>query len=252
MTGVLRPAAVLAGRRVLLMRRYPLMVVSAVVLPLMIMLLFLALFNQLNLQQGIDYVQWVTPAMAVQAVLFTGMGAAYSVGMDIRDGLLDRWRSLPMSWVSLVIGRVGADLVRGFASIVVVVGCGAALGFRLPANPFAILGFVLVCAVMIAVVSVGGSLAGLRTGDPEATSAVILPLLMVSLMLSNGFAPASNFPSWLRPVVEINPVSLGSQLLRTITDNRVDTSALLGLLVWMVALGGLWGWLISRRYRRDG
>jgi ABC transporter DrrB family efflux protein len=190
--------------------------------------------------------------MAVQAVLFTGMGAAYSVGMDIRDGLLDRWRSLPMSWLALVIGRMSADLVRGFASIVVVVGCGAAFGYRLSSNPFAVLGFIVVCALMIMVVSVGGSLVGLRTGEPEATSAIILPPLMAAMMLSSAFAPVSNFPSWLQPIVQINPVSLGSQVLRTITENQVDITALLGLLTWMVVLGGLWGWLMSRRFQRDG
>ncbi|MET9266659.1 ABC transporter permease [Amycolatopsis sp. NPDC004079] len=252
MTGVVRPAAVLAGRHVRLMVRYPMVLVSAIVMPLMVMLLFLALFDKLSGQRGLDYVQWVTPAMVVQAVLFTGMGAAFGIGMDIRAGLLDRWRSMPMPWAGIVLARVGADLVRGFASIVVIVGCGAALGFRLPADLPALLQFVAVCAVLIAVLSVGGGLVGLRTGDPEATTAVILPLVMLSLMVSSAFVPASNFPSWLRPVAQVNPVSLASEALRAATDASVNGAALLGTAAWAVGLGVLWLVFTARRYRRDG
>ncbi|MFI6042507.1 ABC transporter permease [Nocardia sp. NPDC051321] len=248
----LRASWILAGRNLLLMRRYPLALVSALVLPPLVLLIFLALFNKSGLAQGLDYIQYVTPTLVIQTMFFAGSGAGYAVGMDIRDGLFDRWRTLPISRLAVVVGRLLGDAVRALSSLVLVLVCAVAFGFHPPTEPIGVLGGLGVCLLTMTVISLGCQLLAVRNGDPEATESTTIPVFMVCLIISNGLVPTANFPNWLEPIIRWGPISLTSDTLRAFIDGRVDTRALTGFLVWAIGLGVLWSVLLANRYRRDG
>lgn len=244
----------LAGRQVRLMSRRPSSIISAVLLPVVFAALFLSVLGRPMERTGIDYVQYLLPAVVIQAMFFTAISASIWAAEDASGGMIDRLRSMPISRMSPVFGLLGGELTRALVSIAVLIAVGYAIGFELQRGLLGAAAFVLIAMGWAA----GGCLAYLVLGFAIAKvetvqvagGLIFYPLLLVS----NLFVPAQAFPDWLRPIVENQPFSRVADALRAVsTENSGDPvqTAVIAA-VWIVAVVAAFALLAPKAFGRRG
>lgn len=243
-------SARLAGRNLRRMRRNPASIAGAVVTPLVFQLGFFIVLRRMLEAQGIDYAQYLPPAIVVQATLNAAIGSAFWLADDRSTGFLDRNRSLPISRVAPLAGRMLADLSRAVVSMVVVLATGAVLGFRFAGGPLAGVVFVALVLLWTAAAVGGFGLVALHARNPEAAANLLTVPFLPLLLLSTAFVPAERFPSLLEGAVGAQPVSVVIGALRTLSDggSMLDASVL-GAFAWAGALCLLFLGLSARASR---
>ncbi len=212
---------VITRRNLIKVKRVPDLIVFATLSPIMFVLLFRYVFGGAigGLPDGISYAEFLLPGIFAQTVVFGSTTTGASLAEDLQKGLVDRFRSLPMSRSAVLIGRTVADLGLNAISIVVMALTGLVVGWRINSSvPEAIAGF-LVLLVFAFAVSWLMALVGLLVRTPEvvnnASFIVIFPLTFVA----NTFVPLETFPAVLRTFAEWNPVSAVVQASRELFGN---------------------------------
>jgi ABC-2 type transport system permease protein len=198
--------------------------------------------------QGINYAQYIGPALVAQSCIFTAMASASALAEDAKAGLLRRVASMPVSRWGPLLGRLLVDVACGWIGAATAVGIAALVGFRF-ATVAGVLGFALVVAAFTAVLGVLFVAVALRAADPSAAAEALLVPQLLMLMLSTAFIPADGFPAWLRPVVLWQPVSPVLDALRGFAAGAPGAAALVTASVWCVVLGGLGAVLCLRAPR---
>lgn len=227
----------------------PTAMVSIVITPLVFYLGFLAVYRKLFHDHGINYAQYLPPAIVVMFISFTAVTAAALFARDRRTGMLGRLRSMPVAPAAVISGRVCADTLRALISVATVVAVAYLTGFRF-ASAGGALGFLLVTVALMVVLSLGTSAAGLSSTEPEATASKLQLPTMPLLMISPAFSPLTAFPGWLQPVVRASPVTAVIDTLRALADGSSAGAALPRAAAWLAGLGLLFGWLAFRAFRR--
>lgn len=248
-TGALFASRSLAARNLLLLRRNPQSIVSAIVAPLVFFAGFMAVMNKIMEARGIDYAQFLPPAIVVQAMFFTAIASGFVLAADAQSGLVRRFRSLPIPGATVLAARAMADAVRAILSLVVVVAAAMVVGFRFEAGVASALGFVVLAVGFAAVVAAGCGAVGLAKADPESTQAVLMLPYLALLMLSTAFVPVSSFPSWLQPLVSRSPVSAVIDALRALSSGGDLAGPLATSIGWLVVLGVAFLWSGNRALR---
>lgn len=240
-------ASVLAGRN---LRRAmtPTTVVAMVLTPLVFYLGFLAVFRKLFQAHGIDYAQYLPPAITVMWSSFTAVSAAALFARDRRTGMLGRLRSMPVRPAAVITGRVTADTLRGLISITAVLAVAYLTGFRF-ASAGGALGFALLAIALLVVLTLGTSAAGLSSTEPEATASTLQLPTMPLLMISTAFTPVHAFPGWVQPFVRFSPVTAIIDALRALADGT-SADAVPRAAAWLAGFGVLFGWLAFRAFGR--
>ncbi|SMX87245.1 ABC-2 type transport system permease protein [Brevibacterium sp. Mu109] len=242
----------LTGRHVRLMSRRPSSMISAIVLPLVFAALFLAVLGRPMERTGVDYVQYLLPAIVIQAMFFTAISASIWAAEDAAGGMIDRLRSLPISRTSPVFGLLGGELTRAVVSVAVLIAAGLVMGFELQRGIAGAVAFVLVAlgwaaAGCMAYLVLGFAIAKVET--VQITGGLIYyPLLLVS----NLFVPAQAFPDWLRPIVENQPFSRIADALRAVSTDGYDEPlrAVIIAAVWIVVVVAVFAALAPRAFGR--
>lgn len=243
-------ARALLERNVTRLRRNPASFAGAVIAPTVFFLGFFVVLRKVIEAQGIDYPQYLTPAIVVQAMLFVGMSSAYYVADDAATGLAARLRAMPVASPAVVAGRVGADLVRAVVSLAVVVGLGFAVGFRFAAGPLPAVAFVLLTLAFAAAMAVLFGLVALTAGNPEAAAQTLSLPYVVAFMLSTALVPAERFPGWLEPVVRNQPVSQVIGALRALSGGGATARPVAVALAWVAGMLVVGVLLSARALRR--
>jgi ABC-2 type transport system permease protein len=246
----LHDGRLLVDRNLLLLWRSPSAVGSMLVFPLIFLFGFFAVLERSMDAAGIDYAQYLPPAVVVQAMFFAGISSAFFLADDRLTGRIERFRSLPLHRWAVIVARVGADTVRAVVSMVVVLLGATALGFRFHAGAVAAVGFVLVVVLFAVCVAAGCGVIGLRAKSPEAaTSTLFLPYLPL-LMLSTAFVPLEGFPGWIQPFVRWQPVSLTVDALRALSAGGPTLRPVLEAAIALTVLLVVFGALGARAFRR--
>ncbi|WP_222265466.1 ABC transporter permease [Modestobacter marinus] len=207
-------------RNLIKVKRVPDLIVFATLSPIMFVLLFRYVFGgAIDVPGDVSYAEFLLPGIFAQTVVFGSTITGASIAEDLQKGLIDRFRSLPMSRSAVLIGRTVADLGLNAISIVVMALTGLVVGWRINTSVGeAVGGFVLLLAFAYAV-SWLMAVVGLLVRTPEvvnnASFMVIFPLTFVS----NAFVPLESFPSVLRTFAEWNPVSTVVQGARELFGN---------------------------------
>lgn len=229
--------AVLAGRHLRLMSRRPSSIISAIVLPLVFALLFLTVFGRVMERRGIDYVQYLLPAVVIQAMFFSALSSAILASEDASGGALRRLRTMAVYRPAPALGLLGAELARSLVSIGVLLAAGLALGFRFHGGVGPALGFVVLAIGLAAALCTCFIAIGLALRRLEATQTATNLIYFPGLLLSNAFAPASAFPGWIRPVVEQQPISRVADGLRALAGQGTAlTETLVIAGIWLAGL----------------
>ena len=202
--GPVRDVLAIAWRNLTTLRRVPRLLIFSTIQPLVFVFLFRYVFAGVAAlsMPGIPYVDFLMPGVYVQVAVFGAMTTAIGLATDVQTGLLERFRSLPMSRSAVLPGRTLADLARNVFVVALMVGIGFAMGFRthLGLLPF-LGGVVLVLLFGFAMMWVYAVL-GLVIGDPETSMAAGFPILAPLVFASAAFIPVDTMPGWLQACQE--------------------------------------------------
>ena len=180
--GPLRPvrdALAVAERNLIAYRRVPQLLVFSTIQPVIFVLLFTYVFGgavQSSIP-GIPYVDYLMPGIFVQTTVFGAIGAAVGLATDLKSGLLERFRSLPMARSAVLAGRTGADLARNVFVASLMAAVGFLVGFRIHTGALAFVAGMLLVLLFGYVMSWIFATVGLAVGDPETAQAAAFPVM---------------------------------------------------------------------------
>ncbi|HEY4279270.1 MAG TPA: ABC transporter permease [Conexibacter sp.] len=247
----LADSRVMAQRQLRKTLRRPAYVVFAFVQPIMFVLLFRYVFGGAINTGGIDYVDFLMPGIIVQTAVFGALMTGIGLTEDIKAGVVDRFRSLPIARSAVLIGRTSADVVMNVMTLIVMVLVGLAVGFR-PTEPIykIVLALVLVLAFSY-VFSWISACIGLTVRDPETAQSAGFVWVFPLTFLSSAFVPTDSMPSVLQTIADVNPMTLVVNAARALMIGDGDAlHPALGTLAWLVGLLLVFVPLAVRAFRR--
>lgn len=215
-----------AGRRLRHLRRAPGRFIGITMNPLVSMIVLGYLFkNSITIPGGGQYQEYLFAGAALQVGL-AGVGpTAIAVASDLKGGLIDRFRSMPIGRSVVLFGHTIADFLVGLLGMAVVTGFGLLLGWRSHTDVVStIAGFALVALFLYVMLWVG-VLLGMASKSLETIDSIATLVVVVFPFFSNAFLSAANLPAWLRPVAEWNPISAVSTACRRLWGNPAATEA---------------------------
>jgi len=249
-------ALVLAKRSVLETVRIPELIMFVAIQPVMFVILFRYVFGGAIQVPGGQYVNYLMPGIFVQTVAFGGVTTAIGLAQDMQRGIIDRFRSLPMSSSAVLTGRTIADLARNLFTVIIMLIVGFLVGFRPGGTPFEfLLGIVVLLGVSFAFSWISAFI-GLLVRSVEAAQSGGFIWLFPLTFASSAFVPVATMPSWLRGFAQHNPVSVLSDSLRGLFHvnpalTTADTRwALTQSAAWIAAILLVFVPLSVIRYRR--
>jgi ABC transporter DrrB family efflux protein len=243
--------SVLMGQRNLTrLSRFPTAIVSGSLMPCLFLVGFLLTFKRLMAVQGIDYLQYLVPIITLQAMFFTAMGAAMNLVEDIDTGLLNRYRVMPLSPLGVFGGLLIAYWVRALIALTILLIAAYSIGFRFPTWRSAMM-FVGVTLLFTTVAIAGYTVLALACKKPSLVQSLLLVPYAPLLLLSTGFSPAENFPGWLQPIVNTQPVSYTATALRAFVNGQDGEATLFAAIGWLLGLLGIFSIMNIYFYRRE-
>jgi ABC transporter DrrB family efflux protein len=249
-------AMVLAKRSILQTVRIPSLIVFVAIQPIMFVLLFRYVFGGAIRVPGGQYVNYLMPGIFVQTVAFGSITTGIGLAEDMQKGLIDRFRSLPMSSSAVLTGRTIADLARNLFTVIIMLAVGFLVGFRIQGSILSFLGGMLLLMGFSFAFSWIAAVIGISVGSVEAAQSGGFIWLFPLTFASSVFVPVSTMPVWLQGFAEHNPVSLIAQSLRGLFEvdpslTAADTqAAVIQSMVWIAAILLVFVPLSIARYRR--
>ena len=241
---------VLAKRSILRIRRQPDLLVGFTVQPLMFVLLFVYVFGGAIETPGFDYVDFLIPGIIVQSMAFGGFVTALGLAEDLKKGLMDRFRSLPMTRSAVLTGRTLADVGVNLVQLVVMIGAGFLVGFSFGTGaPEIVAGLALMLLIGYAFSWVF-ALIGLSVSSPEAANAFGFTVLFPLTFISSAFVPVESMPGWLQAFAEVNPFTTMVDAARALFLGTPAGNDVWGAVAWCIGIIAVFGPLSAWRYRR--
>jgi ABC transporter DrrB family efflux protein len=241
---------VIAKRSLKRIRRQPDLLVGFTIQPVMFVLLFVYVFGGAIDTGSLDYVDFLMPGIIVQSMVFGGFVTALGLADDLKKGLIDRFRSLPMWQPAVVSGRILADVGTNVVQLVVMFAVGIAAGFRFHASFLEIVAGIALLLVLGYAFSWVFAFIGLSASSPEASNAFGFTILFPITFVSSAFVPVETMPGWLQPVAEHNPFTTMVDAARALFVGTPAGNDVWLAIVWAVVITGVFGALSVWRYRR--
>ncbi len=241
---------VLAKRSLLRIRRQPDLLVGFTVQPVMFVLLFVYVFGGAIETPGLEYADFLIPGIIVQSMVFGGFVTALGLADDLKKGLMDRFRSLPMSRSAVLTGRTLADVFSNVVQLVVMIGVGLLVGFSFKTGVLEIVAGILLLLLIGYAFSWVFAFIGLTASSAEAANAFGFTVLFPMTFVSSAFVPVESMPSWLEVVAENNPFTKMVNAARALfLDTPAGNDVWLAVL-WSLAIVAVFAPLSAWRYRR--
>jgi ABC-2 type transport system permease protein len=252
-------------RNLVTLTRVPTVFIFELVQPIMFVLLFRFIYanNIANLPPGLDYVLFLMPGIYVQNAIFGATTTAVGLAEDMKNGIIDRFRSLPMARSAVLIGRTTFDLAKNMILVAIVLVIGFIVGFRFQN------GFINAVWMIVLVMAVGFTFSwisaciGLALKKVEAVQAASFTWIFPVVFVSSAFVPVQGMAPFLQVVARHNPVTYWCNLARYLalgipgitdpfTHQPIDTfhGLLLKSVLWIIALLAIFVPLAIRLYRR--
>jgi ABC transporter DrrB family efflux protein len=241
---------VLAKRNLLRIPRQPDLLVAYTVQPVMFVLLFVYVFGGAIQTPGFDYVDFLMPGIIVQSIAFGGFVTALGLSEDVGKGLIDRFRSLPMSRAAVLLGRTFSDVLLNCLSLVVLFAVGFAAGFNFQNTSAGevVLGIVLLLMLGYAFSWIF-ALVGLYSSTPETANSIGFTAIFPLTFASSIFVPADTMPDGLRQFAEANPFTTISDAVRSLWIGTPANTDVWMAFIWVFVLTLVFAPLAVARYR---
>jgi ABC transporter DrrB family efflux protein len=251
LTGAVSDALAITGRNLITLRRVPQLLVFSTIQPVIFVLLFRYVFGgAVSAGLSVPYVDYLMPGVFVQMAVFSAMGTAIGLATDLKSGLLERFRSLPMARSAVLAGRTTADLARNVFVLALVSAVGFAVGFRVHTDALGFLAGISLVLLFGYALSWVFALVGLAVGDPETAQAAAFPVTALLVFASSAFVPVETMPGWLQAFAENQPLSVTASAVRALVLGGPTASYLVQALVWIAGITVVFAPLAVRRYRR--
>jgi ABC transporter DrrB family efflux protein len=257
---MLSDTVVIAKRNLLRILRTPQLIVFNSIQPIMFTLLFRYVFGGSIPLPGMKYVDYLIPGIIVQTTLFGGAGTAIAMAEDIKQGIIDRFRSLPMSRPAVLAGRTLADVVRLLFVIFLLVVVGTLVGFRFHNGVGPAVVALVLCLIFGFSFLWFFAFMGMAVKDTEtAQVAAFLPVFPLAFA-SSIFTRIENMPGWLQVFARNQPVTKAVNAVRALTQGRERmvklgytesaTSLVVQALIWCAVITAVFSTLAVSRYRK--
>ena len=250
-TRAARHGLTLAWRSLLKLKHSPDQLLDVLLMPITFVVIFVFLFGKAVAGDWHAYLQFVLPGVAVQALLFASMGTALALNADLRTGIFDRFRSLPIARSAPLTGHLLGDLVKYMVSLTLVFGFGAILGFRAHGSPLAVLagcGLIMLFAFAVCWIA---ALVGMLANSPGSVQGLAFLLIFPLTFGSNVFVPTAELPGWLQAWVKVNPVTQVSDAARGLLLDLPLGRTITMSLLWTAGILVVFAPLAVRAYRRQ-
>jgi len=238
-------------RNLLHIRRTPELLLDVTLQPIMFVLLFRYVFGGAITVPNGSYVNFLMAGIFVQTIAFAGVYSSVLLANDLKNGMIDRFRSLPMVQASVITGRTFTDVLRGMLAIAVMWVVGLLVGFQ-PAGGFwaAMAAIGLLLAFGFALSWVGVAL-GALVRTPEAVQGLIFLTVFPLTFASSAFVTTESMPDWLRVFAENQPMTLIINSVRSFILDGNGGPDIWRALTWtagiLVIVFPLAVWLYRRR-----
>jgi ABC-2 type transport system permease protein/oleandomycin transport system permease protein len=242
---------VLAKRNLLRIPRAPDLLLAFTVQPIMFVVLFVYVFGGAIQTPGYDdYADFLMPGIIVQTMSFGGFVTALGLSEDLKKGLIDRFRSLPMARSAVLAGRTLADVATNLLSLAVMIIVGLLVGFSFSSSPLEVaagIGLMLLFGYAFSWVF---AFMGLTASSPEAAQSLGFIFLFPLTFASSAFVPPESMPAWLQTFAEVNPFTTTVDAMRALFTNGPAGNDVWGAVAWSIGLIAVFAPLSVLRYRR--
>ena len=261
LTDTLADGAVVAKRNLIKIKRVPDLIVFTTLSPIMFILLFAYVFGgSIEVPGGIDYKEFLVPGIFVQTVIFGATITGAALADDMQKGIIDRFRSLPMSRAAVLVGRTTSDVLNNVITVTVMATTGLVVGWRVRTSLLGLLAGIALLLLFAYAFSWIFACVGLLVPSPEVVNNASFVVIFPITFIANTFVPSQNLPNVLRVFAEWNPVSAVAQAARELFGNTSPAvpvpdvwslqHPVLYTLVWCAVLLVLFVPLATRLYRR--
>src|SRR5206468_12487265 len=183
-----------------------------------------------------NYQNYLMPGVFVQTVVFGAMTTAVGLATDLKSGLLERFRSLPMARSAVLAGRTGADLARNVFVAALMAAVGFLVGFRVHTSALGFLAGMLLVLLFGYVLSWVFATVGLAVGDPETAQAAAFPVMAPLVFASSAFVQVSSMPGWLQVFAKHQPVSATATAVRDLVLGLPAAHDVWTALAWLIGI----------------
>jgi ABC transporter DrrB family efflux protein len=233
--------------------RQPRLLVFSTIQPIMFVVLFAYVFGGVAataLPEDVAYIDFLLPGLFIQSAAFRSTQTAVGLAEDLERGVIDRFRSMPMSRVAVLAGRTFADLTRSLSVVALMVVVGYVIGFRFTEGVVPALGAVLVVGLFGYVLGWIFTYMALIVPGAEAAQTAGFVIVFPLVFASSIFVPVETMPSWLQGFAANSPVSLAADATRALSIGGPVTRPLLLTLAWAAVILAVAVPASVRRYRR--
>ena len=242
---------VMAKRNLTIWTRVPVFIVFSLVQPVIFTLLFRYVFGgaiPVALRGG--YVEYLLPGVIGQTAAFASMGTAISLATEVKEGVVDRLRAMPIARSAYLNGRILADVLRMTMTVLVIVGIGYLVGFSFRNGFAAAVGAIALAIALGTGVCLVSAAVGLTLKDEEATQAFGLLWLFPLTFVSSAFVPVQTMPGWLQAFANNQPLTHVINAIRSLSLGLPMHDDLWLSLVWIAVIFVVFTPLAVRAYQR--
>src|SRR5688572_4519793 len=243
-------------RNLIHIKRTPELLLDVTLSPIMFVLLFSFVFGgaiDVGSEGGEEasYINFLMAGIFVQTVAFAGIYTGVLLANDLQKGMIDRFRSLPISQSSVLTGRTFTDLMRAGLAVAIMWVVGMLVGFRPEggiAGNLAAVGLMLLFGFALSWLGVA---AGALVRTPEALQGIMFAVVFPLTFVSSAFVPTDTMPDWMRAFADRQPMTLVTDAVRSLTLDGTGGPAAIPAILWsigvLVVFFPLGLWLYNRR-----
>ena len=249
-TSPLSSSLTFGWRALLKIKHVPEQLIDVTMFPIMFTVMFTYIFGGAIAGSTQEYLQYLAPGILVQTVVMITIYTAMTINNDIDKGFFDRIRSLPVWRPSLMVGSLLGDTLRYTMASTVILTVAVLLGYRAPGGFSGVVMAVALLLVFCFALSWIWTLMGFKLRTPNAVMGVSMTILFPLSFLSNVFVDPSTMPGWLEAVVNVNPITVLVDAVRSLMVGEPDAGPIMMVLVISAALVAVFGPLTMRAYSR--
>jgi ABC transporter DrrB family efflux protein len=239
-----------ARRNIIAMTRRPQVLAFATIQPVLFVLLFRYVFGSSIHIPGVSYADYLIAGIFVQTVMFGAQSTAVGMAEDLRNGLIERFRSLVMARSAVLAGRVLADALRNLFGIILMLGVGYLVGFRLHTGVAALVAATGVLLLFGFAVSWVTAFVGLAVKNAESAAAASLVLTVLLAFPSSAFVLTNNMPGPLRAYADHQPLTATVNTIRPLLLGGPTASHAVTAIIWCLGIVAVFAPLAVLQYRR--